>query len=57
MNVVDSSGWLEYYIGGGNAKSVQLDLPATAQIVSNQAGITGGIRLWDALPDRVAVEA
>jgi polyphosphate glucokinase len=39
------------YIGGGNAKYVQLELPATVQIVSNQAGITGGIRLWDALPD------
>ena len=39
------------YIGGGNAKFIRLDLPAAVQIVSNEAGITGGIRLWDALPD------
>ena len=45
------------FIGGGNSKYVQLELPATVQIVSNQAGITGGIRLWDALPDRPAAPA
>jgi polyphosphate glucokinase len=45
------------YIGGGNSKYVQLELPATVQIVSNQAGITGGIRLWDALPDHAAAGA
>jgi polyphosphate glucokinase len=45
------------YIGGGNSKYVQLELPATVQIVSNQAGITGGIRLWDTLPDHAAATA
>lgn len=35
------------YIGGGNAKHIDLDLPKSVQIVSNQAGITGGVRLWD----------
>ena len=35
------------YIGGGNAKNLQLDLPPNVRIVSNEAGITGGIRLWD----------
>jgi polyphosphate glucokinase len=39
------------YIGGGNAKNLQLDLPSNVRIVSNEAGITGGIRLWDALHD------
>jgi polyphosphate glucokinase len=39
------------YIGGGNAKNLQLDLPANVRIVSNEAGITGGLRLWDALQD------
>jgi polyphosphate glucokinase len=39
------------YIGGGNAKNLQLELPATVRIVSNDAGITGGIRLWDAWPE------
>jgi polyphosphate glucokinase len=45
------------FIGGGNSKYVQLELPATVQIVSNQAGITGGIRLWDAVSDRPAAKA
>ena len=45
------------YIGGGNSRYVQLDLPATVQIVSNAAGITGGIRLWDATLDTKFVVA
>ncbi len=39
------------YIGGGNARHVKLDLPPNARIVSNEAGITGGVRLWDAKLD------
>jgi polyphosphate glucokinase len=35
------------YIGGGNAKNVQFELPPKVELVSNEAGITGGIRLWD----------
>jgi polyphosphate glucokinase len=35
------------YIGGGNARHVDLDLPQHIHIVSNDAGLTGGIRLWD----------
>jgi polyphosphate glucokinase len=35
------------YIGGGNAKKVTLELPKDVQIVSNDMGLTGGIRLWD----------
>jgi len=34
------------YIGGGNAAKV-LDPPEGVRIESNQAGITGGIRLWE----------
>jgi polyphosphate glucokinase len=34
------------YIGGGNAEKF-LSPPEGVRIVSNQAGITGGIRLWD----------
>ena len=45
------------YIGGGNAKYLQLELPPTVQIVSNEAGITGGIRLWDALHDHAGAAA
>jgi polyphosphate glucokinase len=39
------------YIGGGNAQSITFELPERVQIVSNDAGITGGIRLWDARLD------
>ncbi len=44
------------YIGGGNSRHVKLELPKNVRLVSNQAGITGGIRLWDAkLDDLFAV--
>lgn len=36
------------YVGGGNARHIARDLPANVEIVSNTAGITGGVRLWDA---------
>lgn len=36
------------YIGGGNARCVTLELPADVSVVSNVAGITGGVRLWTA---------
>jgi polyphosphate glucokinase len=46
--------WLEemvlpdrMYIGGGNARRLDIDLGPRAEVVSNTAGITGGIRLWD----------
>jgi polyphosphate glucokinase len=35
------------YIGGGNAQLIEPPLPANVKIVSNTAGITGGVRLWD----------
>ncbi len=37
------------YLGGGNAKRLvdKWELPNDVTIVSNHAGITGGIRLWD----------
>lgn len=35
------------YIGGGNARYIRLELEQNIRIVSNQAGITGGVRLWD----------
>jgi polyphosphate glucokinase len=35
------------YIGGGNAKHLRAeDLPPNAKIVSNEAGVLGGIALW-----------
>ena len=34
------------YLGGGNAKKIQFDLPKDITIVPNTDGLTGGIRLW-----------
>ncbi len=34
------------YLGGGNAKKLSGPLPANARIVSNKAGLLGGIALW-----------
>jgi polyphosphate glucokinase len=35
------------YIGGGNARHIRLELEQNVRIVPNEAGITGGVRLWD----------
>ncbi len=43
--------WDTLYIGGGDARLVDFTLPADIHIVSNDAGITGGVRLWDARLD------
>jgi polyphosphate glucokinase len=34
------------YLGGGNAKRIEFELPANAAIVPNVAGLLGGIALW-----------
>ena len=34
------------YIGGGNARRLTIALPSDVSIVSNDAGIWGGVRLW-----------
>ena len=35
------------YIGGGNARLIDARLPGDARTISNDTGITGGVRLWD----------
>ena len=35
------------YIGGGNAKRVEVELPPDVSLVDNTAGLLGGIRLWE----------
>jgi polyphosphate glucokinase len=35
------------YLGGGNAPRITVTLPDNIHIASNDAGITGGIRLWE----------
>ena len=34
------------YIGGGNARKITFDLPPNVKIISNVAGLLGGIALW-----------
>lgn len=41
------------YIGGGNARLLEQPLPERVKVVSNEAGITGGVRLWDKRMDVV----
>src|SRR6516225_2031142 len=38
------------YLGGGNAKKLDLRLPSDVTIVPNTDGLTGGIRLWHEEP-------
>ncbi|MBO0732610.1 MAG: ROK family protein, partial [Acidimicrobiaceae bacterium] len=36
------------FLGGGNAARLDVELPHDVSVVSNEAGILGGIRLWEA---------
>jgi polyphosphate glucokinase len=40
------------YLGGGDAHRIAFELPPNVTLVSNEAGLTGGIHLWDAALDR-----
>lgn len=39
--------WDRLYLGGGNAKKLTVELGEDVTIVPNEAGISGGIRLWE----------
>lgn len=41
------------YIGGGNGRRIAFELPPHVRIVSNTAGITGGVRLWEPYLDEL----
>ena len=34
------------YLGGGNAKHLKFEMPEGVEVVSNVAGLLGGIALW-----------
>lgn len=40
-------GYDRLYLGGGNAQHLAPPLPQDIRIVSNEAGVTGGVRLWE----------
>jgi polyphosphate glucokinase len=44
------------YIGGGNARLIEPPLPDNVKTVPNEAGITGGVRLWDERMNRIFSE-
>jgi polyphosphate glucokinase len=35
------------YLGGGNAKKLEVPLPKNVKVVENVAGLLGGVRLWE----------
>ena len=38
--------WDHLYLGGGNTKKIKFELPKNVEIVSNEAGLLGGVALW-----------
>ncbi len=43
--------WDTLYIGGGDARIIDFALPPDVRVISNDAGLTGGAKLWDARLD------
>jgi polyphosphate glucokinase len=35
------------FIGGGNARRIEVELPSDVTIIDNTAGLLGGIKLWE----------
>jgi polyphosphate glucokinase len=40
--------WDRVYVGGGGAKHLTRDLGPDVTLVTNESGLLGGVRLWDA---------
>ena len=38
--------WDHLYLGGGNAKKIDFELPEHVTIVPNETGLLGGVALW-----------
>jgi polyphosphate glucokinase len=36
----------QLYLGGGNTKKIDFELPPNVKIVSNESGLLGGVVLW-----------
>ncbi len=34
------------YLGGGNAREVEFELPSNVKVIENVAGLLGGVKLW-----------
>lgn len=40
--------WDYLYIGGGNTKKIEFEMPKNVKVVSNETGLLGGVALWRA---------
>ena len=38
--------WDHLYLGGGNTKKIEVELPKNVKIISNETGLFGGVALW-----------
>lgn len=38
--------WDRLYIGGGNTKKIDFEMPKNVRLVSNETGLLGGVALW-----------
>lgn len=38
--------WDHLYLGGGNTKKIEFELPKNVSVVSNEEGLLGGVMLW-----------
>jgi polyphosphate glucokinase len=56
-NITTLVGFDMLYIGGGNAKHIDLPLGSNVRLVGNEAGITGGMKLWNETLDAVFTTA
>ena len=43
---ISTFNWDHLYLGGGNAKKIDFELPEHVTIVSNDTGLLGGVALW-----------
>ena len=43
----DTFNFRTLYLGGGNARKVDVPLPRNVKIVDNVAGLLGGVKLWE----------
>lgn len=43
---ISTFNWDHLYLGGGNTKKIEFTLPPNVTIVSNEAGLLGGVALW-----------
>jgi polyphosphate glucokinase len=56
-NIETLTGFDTLYVGGGNAKKLTIEIAPNVHLVSNKAGITGGVKLWDPKMDEIFVVA